>query len=71
MSTQGNRPIDKVATEPCRCVRCGECNGNGNVRAELSIGDFDLEACEGCGGSGITEVCDRCQLLTDMEHDIP
>lgn len=61
--------VEQVSKDLCRCVRCGECRGQGNVRAELNLADFDLETCEGCGGSGITEVCDRCQLLGELEHD--
>jgi len=58
----------KVNAEPCHCVRCGECGGNGNVRVD-GLADFDLEPCEGCGGSGITEICDRCQLLKDFDYE--
>jgi DnaJ-class molecular chaperone len=58
-----------VLGEPCRCVWCGECLGSGVVRSENPIADYDLDPCEGCGGSGIVEACDRCQLLTEMEYD--
>ena len=63
--------IDKVQAEPCHCVRCGECSGNGTVRSRPSLADFDLEICEGCGGSGIVETCARCEVLAYMEHDLP
>jgi hypothetical protein len=54
----------------CECVRCGDCNGSGNVWFDMfgeyvgqaHCDDLDvLETCEHCGGSGITEVCYECQ----------
>jgi DnaJ-class molecular chaperone len=65
------RDIDRVNSEPCRCVTCGECDGRGTFRAEVNLSDFDLEPCDGCGGSGIVETCDRCQLLDEMEFELP
>lgn len=67
-----------VAAEPCRCVPCGDCGGTGNVWFDFRgryLGNHrsddldDLEPCDSCGGSGITETCDRCQLLNDMDHE--
>jgi DnaJ-class molecular chaperone len=53
-----------------RSLVLGEpCLGSGVVRSENPIADYDLDPCEGCGGSGIVEACDRCQLLTEMEYD--
>lgn len=68
----------QVQAEPCHCVRCGECGGSGNIWLDFKgqylgnhrCDDLDeMEMCEGCGGSGIIETCDRCQLLEDMDHD--
>ena len=68
----------KVETETCCCVRCGDCNGSGTVwfdwrgqyLGNSRCDDLDeLEHCEQCGGSGITETCDRCQLLEEMDHE--
>ncbi len=67
-----------VSAEPCHCVRCGEYNGTGNIWRDIGgkyLGDGrsddldQMESCENCGGSGITQTCDRCQLLSDMDHE--
>lgn len=69
----------KVAAEPCCCVSCGDCGGSGNVWFSFGGKEYlgshrcddldEMETCDTCGGSGITETCDRCQLLTDMDHE--
>lgn len=58
----------KVEQEPCRCVTCGQCHGNGYVPSEWQVSGFDTEPCEDCNG-GIVHVCDRCQVLEDMDSD--
>lgn len=69
---------EKLEKEPCRCVRCAECGGSGNVWISMDgkyVGKHrsddldDMEPCDECGGSGITETCERCQLLRDADHD--
>ena len=54
----------------CKCVRCPECRGSGNVWISFSgeylgssrCDDLDeLEACPECEGSGIIEMCDECR----------
>jgi hypothetical protein len=71
-------PRQQVEQEPCRCVQCSYCNGSGHLWFDLGgryLGnhrsdDLDnLEPCDSCGGSGIIETCDRCQLLSDMDHE--
>lgn len=72
--------MKKVASEPCWCVRCGECDGTGNVwfafggreyLGRIRSDDLDeMETCEECGGSGIHETCDRCQLLREMDDEV-
>jgi len=68
----------KVAAEPCACRRCYECGGSGNTWVDFKgryLGNHrsddldEMEMCEQCGGRGIVEVCDRCQLLEEMDHD--
>lgn len=75
MSTPAHQ---KVEQEPCRCIRCGDCNGSGTVwfdwrghyLGNSRCDDLDeLEHCDRCGGSGIIEVCDRCQLLEEMDYE--
>lgn len=67
--------VEKVEQESCRCVRCGMCGGSGNLRigldGRLNYCDdlYDLESCDECGGTGIVETCDRCQLLRELEPD--
>ena len=61
---------EELRKEPCRCVLCGECNGTGNVRIDdwSQPEGYDLDTCDGCRG-GIVEVCDRCQLLDELEPE--
>ena len=68
--------MQKVAAEACHCVRCGDCNGSGNIWFDfrgryLGRGHCDdmdeIETCEQCGGRGIVESCSRCQLLDEMD----
>ena len=81
LMTGGDRPLGE---ERCTCVRCGECNGSGNVwftfgRALYGGHEYlgsrrcddldEMETCDECNGSGITEECDRCALLREIEED--
>lgn len=68
---------DKVNAEPCRCVACPYCGGNGPYWVDMGAhygqhrsDDLDeMEYCEECGGSGVVETCDRCQLLKELEDE--
>ena len=53
----------------CKCVSCPECGGSGTVWRSFSgkymghhrCDDLDqMEGCDVCGGSGISEECDEC-----------
>ena len=60
----------RVAAEPCHCVRCDYCRGSGMFMVDTgSYPEENLESCEECGGSGLVQVCDRCQLLEEMDHE--
>ena len=58
---------ESVAVEPCKCVRCVMCSGTGRIRVDHWSG-YDTEPCEDCD-NGITEVCGRCELLAELEHE--
>ena len=58
---------DKVEAEPCECVYCSMCSGTGRERCGDYMGDSD--PCEDCGGSGISEACERCRYLQEMDWD--
>jgi len=60
--------IRKVEAEPCTCVRCGDCNGSGKDWLDPH-GHYLRKLCDACGGSGISKVCDRCQLLDEMGYE--
>ena len=71
------REIDELNKKPCQCVFCGSCGGSGNIAVNYdglgrieSFGahddSFDLEPCEECH-SGITETCQRCQEIEELE----
>lgn len=70
MTLSNKDAIDKVSKEPCRCVRCKDCSGTGKVRFDgvYCLEDYDLELCDTCVGSGISEICFRCILL-EMDHE--
>jgi hypothetical protein len=55
--------IEKVRAEPCRCISCGTCGGTGYIP---SWDGLDSDPCEDCN-QGISETCDRCTLLVDLE----
>jgi len=58
--------LQKIAAEPCHCVRCADCGGTGNS----GCNDLDeLETCDNCRGTGIIETCVMCQLPEEMDHD--
>jgi hypothetical protein len=59
--------MKKVSAEPCRCITCSFCGGSGRERCGDYMGMS--EPCEECGGRGIVECCDRCQLLEEMDDE--
>jgi DnaJ-class molecular chaperone len=63
--------IKQVSQEPCACVICPDCKGSGNIRVEdpMNMPFDDLEPCDYCHG-GISETCDRCQLLNDLDYQL-
>jgi hypothetical protein len=56
--------IDELNRQPCRCVSCSTCRGTGRLSME---DDYSI-SCDECDG-GITETCDRCQLLSEYEQE--
>ena len=67
----------------CECVSCGACGGSGNVWYAFPGPDLggeylgnhrcddldEMDTCEECGGSGITETCYECQEAAyDDDH---
>ena len=60
----------KLLTEPCHCIRCHDCGGNGTVWVDtFDYPEEDLDICPMCD-SGIVEVCFRCRELEDMDDDM-
>ncbi len=67
----------QLEAEKCTCEYCPTCNGTGNVWYDFAgrylgnsrCDDLDsMESCDECRG-GITDVCERCQMLEDLDHD--
>lgn len=66
----------KLLAEPCRCVPCGACAGNGSICVEMGTGKyigahpyddlFDLAPCDQCDG-GVVEVCARCETINELD----
>lgn len=60
----------ELMARPCGCVRCGGCGGSGRMTVPaLGYPEDDLESCDECRGIGLSEVCDRCNDLEELEHD--
>ncbi len=65
------------AVAECRCVSCAACHGRGHLyvdlRGRVVEGGFDdlcdLETCDDCGGSGITEECDACREAWGQDEE--
>ena len=56
----------------CRCVSCAACKGTGNVEIPTNgYPEWELETCEECRGSGISEKCQACQDDEDAEEENP
>lgn len=57
----------EIAPLSRKSVRGVMCSGTGRVRVDHWSG-YDAEPCEDCD-NGITEVCGRCELLADLDHE--
>jgi len=70
MSEALKAEIKRLYTLPCKCVCCGECRGTGNIAVNYDYDDsYDLEPCGQCHG-GISEVCDRCRDIEELEQEL-
>lgn len=80
MTEQMRKAFDAVEARPCECTTCPECKGAGHVYFSFGgwshgrylgssrCDDLDeMEACDVCYGSGITETCDRCGELEELD----
>jgi hypothetical protein len=74
---------EKVPDHGCRCVRCSECNGTGTVWFSFGSPAYgggqylgshrsddmdEMETCDECRGSGISEECDTCSFQREIEE---
>ena len=52
----------------CRCVRCPNCRGLGTVRVDdrSQPSGWDLDTCDECRGSGVTEYCENCEYEEEL-----
>ncbi len=55
----------------CECVKCDTCKGFGTIHDPFDYGPYSGidETCDDCGGSGLTEMCDYCMDVMEMEQD--
>lgn len=60
--------LASLYAKPCECVRCGSCSGGYNFDPFDYMSD-GMELCMDCDGSGLTEECDRCMEITEIEND--
>ena len=62
--------IEKLKAQPCTCERCCMCNGTGLLRAPTGgYPEWDLESCDECRGTRITDDCARCMDLYEAQHE--
>lgn len=67
------------AEQRCTCVSCGECGGSGTVWFAFGGKEYlgnsrcddldEMETCEECGGSGLSEKCEYCYDRDDEFSD--
>ena len=65
------REMARLEKEPCECVTCHDCSGKGYITYSSLLydpGDNDTEPCD-CSG-GISQVCQRCSELRDLDEDL-
>ena len=62
----------------CQCVPCSECGGTGvvfrsftgNYLGNHRCDDLDeMETCDECGGDGLSEMCEECQLKAEEAEE--
>lgn len=61
--------LQELYDRPCTCVRCGTCNGIGSIDDPFDYSGTYPRTCEDCDGSGMTEVCERCMDIEELERD--
>jgi DnaJ-class molecular chaperone len=61
---------EALLKQPCKCVYCADCRGQGEIRVRMSdiYNDDDFLRCDTCSGHGITEQCDRCHMMDEIEE---
>jgi hypothetical protein len=69
--------VIKLEAEPCECVSCPDCNSGqvyydigGRYIGKNRMDDMcEMETCDTCGGSAITDECERCIQLNDYDRE--
>lgn len=68
--TTKDEEIIRLKASPCTCERCCMCNGSGRMRVPTGgYPEWDLESCDECRGTGITDDCARCMDLHEFTHE--
>jgi len=70
--------VEELEKQPCICESCSMCDGTGGYYVDFR-GRFqgvhrsddlsDLETCDSCRGSGVTDQCSRCGELETYEME--
>lgn len=55
----------EVSKLPCKCIVCPDCRGTGTIKYSFD-GLREPENCD-CS-NGVSEICDRCKLLEEMDQ---
>lgn len=53
----------------CECVRCDTCKGLGDIDDLMDYSGRYPYPCDDCEGSGITEMCDYCMDVMEIEQN--
>ena len=73
--------VVELEAKPCECASCSFCKGLGHIWAEYDgrgryLGKgwpddpmSEMETCEECHGSGVSEECERCVELRNYDED--
>lgn len=68
--SNGEAKSERGSMSECKCVSCGACRGSGQVMVPtIGYPEDDLEPCSECDGTGLTEVCQRCRDLEEIERE--
>lgn len=61
--------LSKLENKPCECIRCLTCDGTGYINDLFDHSGFSDEICMDCDSDGLSEICDRCHEIEELEWE--